>query len=144
MPKNGEEQHLFRTETKKYNNHDGYSDKIKFIKAIGKIVKNVIQEQLKSGDDSARVLDEYKKRAQLALKKVTEFVISFFIDFVLFGFLFHLSSRLFSLLCFSVIFLVSPHSFFCLFDVLSFSFFLSSFFLLSYLLLFLRIFFHIV
>ena len=32
--------------------------------------KNIIQEQLKSGDDSARVLEEYKKRAQLALKKV--------------------------------------------------------------------------
>ena len=31
----------------------------------------LIQEQLKSGDDSARVLDEYKKRAQLALKKVS-------------------------------------------------------------------------
>ena len=32
--------------------------------------KIMIQEQLKSGDDSARVLDEYKKRAQMALKKV--------------------------------------------------------------------------
>ena len=32
--------------------------------------KNIIQEQLRSGDDSARVLEEYKKRAQLALKKV--------------------------------------------------------------------------
>jgi hypothetical protein len=32
--------------------------------------KTVIQEQLRSGGDSARVLDEYKKRAQTALKKV--------------------------------------------------------------------------
>jgi predicted nucleic acid-binding Zn-ribbon protein len=32
--------------------------------------KTVIQEQLRSGGDSARVLDEYKKRAQMALKKV--------------------------------------------------------------------------
>jgi hypothetical protein len=33
--------------------------------------KEVIQEQLRSGGDSARVLDEYKKRAQMALKKVS-------------------------------------------------------------------------
>ena len=32
--------------------------------------KITIQEQLKLGDDSAKVLEEYKKRAQLALKKV--------------------------------------------------------------------------
>ena len=32
--------------------------------------KIMIQEQLKLGDDSAKVLEEYKKRAQLALKKV--------------------------------------------------------------------------
>lgn len=32
--------------------------------------RTVIQEQLQSGSDSARVLDEYKKRAQMALKKV--------------------------------------------------------------------------
>ena len=37
--------------------------------------KIAIQEQLKLGDDSAKVLEEYKKRAQLALKKVI------FIDF---------------------------------------------------------------
>lgn len=33
--------------------------------------KTVIQDQLRSGGDSARVLDEYKKRAQMALKKVS-------------------------------------------------------------------------
>ena len=32
--------------------------------------KAVMQEQLRSDGDSAKVLDEYKKRAQLALKKV--------------------------------------------------------------------------
>lgn len=33
--------------------------------------KTVIQDQLRSGGDSAKVLDEYKKRAQTALKKVS-------------------------------------------------------------------------
>ena len=36
-----------------------------------------IEELLKSGDDSARVLDEYKKRAQMALKKVRPVLLIF-------------------------------------------------------------------
>ena len=32
--------------------------------------RNAMQERLRSDGDSAKVLDEYKKRAQLALKKV--------------------------------------------------------------------------
>lgn len=49
-----------------------------------------IEEQLKSGDDSARVLDEYKKRAQMALKKVQ--TLSLFLPFCLSYFQLHISS----------------------------------------------------
>lgn len=37
--------------------------------------RTAMQEQLRSDGDSAKVLDEYKKRAQLALKKVKEAVV---------------------------------------------------------------------
>ena len=41
MPKNGEELHLFRTETKKYNNHDGYGDEIKIYQSDWKDCKKL-------------------------------------------------------------------------------------------------------
>lgn len=47
--------------------------------------RTAMQEQLRSDGDSAKVLDEYKKRAQLALKKVREAdVITRFIRYLLF------------------------------------------------------------
>ena len=42
-----------------------------------------IEEQLRSGDDSARVLDEYKKRAQMALKKVLNSTLSSTLQFLI-------------------------------------------------------------
>jgi hypothetical protein len=63
--------------------------------------RNAMQEQLRSDGDSAKVLDEYKKRAQLALKKVREAEV---ITRVL-GYLLFMYSAVFCFLIFIFIFI---------------------------------------